>query len=127
MAKIRVVLADDSITFRRGLRKLLESDARVEVVGETGDGLEVVTLAARHCPDVVLMDIRMPGQDGLAAAREVREQNPEVDVVVLTSYDTPALRQEAREAGVREYLLKAATAEEILMGIRAHALSNPQH
>ncbi len=114
MHPIRVLLADDNITFRHGLRKLLESDARLEVVAEVGDGIAVVEQAKGRHPDVVLMDIRMPGQDGLAAAREIREHCPDVKVVVLTSYDTVALRAQAREAGVSAYLLKSEDAESLL-------------
>ena len=115
---IRVLLADDNAVFRHGLRKLLESDARMMVVGEARDGPEAVSLAARHRPDVVLLDIRMPGIDGLAAAREIKDATPEVTIIILTSYDTPALRSLARETGVRAYLRKGIGEAELLRHIR---------
>lgn len=118
MSQIRVVLTDDNPVFRQGLRKLLESASDVVVVGEAGDGLAVVELV-RTCPvDLVLMDIRMPGQDGLAAARQIRTQCPDVRVLVLTSYDTPTLRAEAKTAEVSTYLLKSVGADELLANIR---------
>ena len=127
MPPIRILLADDNITFRHGLRKLLESDARVEVVAEVGDGIAVVEQAKGRRPDVVLMDIRMPGQDGLAAAREIRKHCPGVKIVVLTSYDTPALRAQAREAGVSAYLLKAEDAESLLAVVATTKTPSPAH
>ena len=117
MSQIRVLLADDNVTFRHGLRRLLESDARRMVVGEARDGLEAVTLAARRHPDVVLLDIRMPGLDGLAAAREIKNASPEVTIIILTSYDTPALRSQAREAGVSAYLRKDVGEAELLRNV----------
>ncbi len=118
MSQIRVLLADDNNTFRHGLRKLLEGDARMTVVGEARDGLEAVTLAARRRPDVVLLDIRMPGLDGLAVAREIKHITPEVTIIILTSYDTPALRSRAREAGVSAYLRKDIGEAELLRHVR---------
>ncbi len=118
MSQIRVLLADDNVTFRHGLRKLLESDAQMVVVGEARDGLEAVTFAARRHPDVVLLDIRMPGLDGLAAAREIKQASPEVTIIILTSYDTPALRSRARESGVRAYLRKDIGEAELLRHVR---------
>ena len=122
MSPIRVLLADDNDIFRHGLRKLLESDARVVVVGEARDGLEVVNLAKRLSPDVILMDIRMPGQDGLAAARAIRACCPETKIIMLTSYDTVILRDKAKKLTIDIYLPKSLSDEAILQQIQMEVL-----
>lgn len=104
---IRVLLADDSSVFRRGLRTLLEADGRFQVVAEAADGYEVVREAERTRPDLVVMDIRMPHQDGLAAARMLRKRLPATQVVILTEYDNPRYRLEAEALGCSGYLLKS--------------------
>jgi len=112
---IRVLLADDSAAFRRGLRVLLEADGRFQVVAEAGDGYEAVREAERTAPDLVLMDIRMPGQNGLAAARAVRERLPATRVVILTEVDGWRFRAEA--AGCSGYLLKSDAPERLMGGV----------
>lgn len=103
----RVLLADDNETFRKGLRDLLE-DQGVAVIGEAGDGFEAVTLADALTPDIILMDIKMPGLDGIRAARIIKDRNPLVEIIVLSAYDDPALRREAGESRVRGYLVKGS-------------------
>ena len=109
---IRVLLADDSAAFRRGLRALLEADGRFEVVAEAADGDEAVREAERTQPDLVLMDIRMPRRDGLAAARVLRERLPATQVVILTEYDDPDYRTAAEAMGCSGYLLKRGDPQE---------------
>ena len=124
MSPLRILLADDNDTFRHGLRKLLESDARLQVIGEAREGEEAVNMAIRLAPDLVLMDIRMPGQDGLAAARAIRACCPGAKIIILSSHDTPALREEARHAGVHTYLLKSEASDDILHQV-SYELSSP--
>ncbi len=90
-----------------GLRRLLEADGRFIIVGEAEDGLEAVALATRLMPDVVVMDLRMPGLDGISAAREIRDGVPGAAVVILTEWDSPAARAGARAAGCAGYVLKS--------------------
>lgn len=118
---IRVLLADDHQLVRAGLRALLESSPDVELVGEARDGAEVLALTNRWCPDVVLMDLRMPGVDGVAATADLAERHPEVRVLVVTTYDTDADIVRATEAGAIGYLLKDASRDELLHAIRAAA------
>lgn len=118
---IRVLVADDHPIVRSGIVALLESAGDIEVVGTASTGLEAVELALRLGPDIVLMDLRMPGIDGdEATARIVRERG-DIRVVVLTTYETDASILTAIEAGASGYLLKAAPQDEILAGIRSVA------
>ena len=120
---IRVLLVDDQGLVRAGFRALLDDAGDIEVVGEAGDGAAAVDLARSTRPDVVLMDIRMPVLDGLAATRAIAA-DPElsgVRVLVLTTYDENALVFEAIRAGAAGYLLKDAEPAELLRGIRIAA------
>ena len=110
---IRVLLADDQRVVREGLATLLSLLAGVEVAGTAGDGDEAVELAARVCPDVVLMDLRMPRCDGVEATRRLRELDPNIKVLVLTTYADDRSVIDALRAGARGYLTKDAGAEEI--------------
>jgi len=118
---IRVVLADDEAMIRAGVRTILASDADIEVVAEAGDGRAAIEAARRHRPDVVLLDIRMPGLDGLSAAAELRETMPGTAVVVLTTFDEDVYVAEALEHGVSGFLLKASDPRELLIGVHAVA------
>ena len=118
MSLLRLLIADDNPIFRHGLRRLLESEPDLLVVGEAADGREAVELARRLAPDVVLMDIRMPGLDGLDAARQIRTLSPHVRILVLSSYDAPTLRAAAQAAGVKGYLDKSVEDEVILAWVR---------
>ena len=120
---IRVLLADDQALVRAGFRSLLESEPDVEVVGEAGDGEEAVRLATERSPDVVLMDIRMPGTDGLAAARRIMD-DPEladVRVVILTTFGLDEYVFEAIRAGASGFLLKDTEPTELIRTVRAAA------
>ena len=120
-APIRVVLADDHPVVRRGLAALLGTLRGVAVVGQAGTGADTLKEVALHHPDVVVMDLRMPTMDGVAATREISRHHPKVAVLVLTMFDEDALVAEALRAGARGYLLKGADQDEIERAIRAVA------
>ncbi|MDO8308847.1 MAG: response regulator transcription factor [Actinomycetota bacterium] len=111
---VRVLIVDDHPIFRAGLRERLESlDAPIEVVGETGDGATARSMTAALSPDVVLMDISMPGINGIEATRIIRAEFPEVEVVILSVYDDDQYVHAALEAGASGYLLKTVEAGEL--------------
>lgn len=116
---IRVAIADDHPTVRSGLRALLASVEGIEVVGDSSDGAAAVELALRERPQVVLMDIRMPGQDGIEATRRLAADAPEVAVLILTMLDDDESVFAAMRAGARGYVLKGAEQEEIVGAIHA--------
>jgi DNA-binding NarL/FixJ family response regulator len=116
---VRIVLADDHPVVRGGLRALIATIDGIEVVGEAGDGEAAVREAQLLRPDVVLMDVRMPGLGGVEATRRIRESTPETAVLILTMYDDDATVLTAMRAGARGYLLKGAEQEEIVGAIRA--------
>jgi DNA-binding NarL/FixJ family response regulator len=118
-ATIRVLVADDQRVVREGLVLLLELLGGIEVVGAAADGEQAMALAADLRPDVVLMDLRMPRLDGVAATRRLRERDPGVRVIALTTYDDEHSVMEAVRAGARGYLTKDARAEEIRQALEA--------
>ncbi len=119
---IRVLLVDDDPLLRSGVRLMLAPERDVEVVGEAGDGDEVLAAVDRHRPDVVLMDIRMPRVDGIAATRLVRAQPRPPAVIVLTTFDADELVVRGLEAGAIGFLLKDSSPAEIVRAIEhAHA------
>jgi DNA-binding NarL/FixJ family response regulator len=118
-AAIRVLVADDQRVVREGLVLLLELLGGIEVVGAAADGEQALALAADLRPDVVLMDLRMPRLDGVAATRRLRERDPEIRVIALTTYDDEQSVVQALRAGARGYLTKDAGAEEIRQALEA--------
>jgi len=116
---IRILLADDHDVVRRGLTALLDGTEGFAVVGAAADGEEAVTLAGEHDPDVVLMDLSMPGVDGIEATRRLMAERPESRVVVLTSFSDRERILDALDAGAVGYLLKDAEPDELLRGIAA--------
>ncbi|GHE86913.1 DNA-binding response regulator [Amycolatopsis deserti] len=118
---ITLVLADDHPVVRDGLRGIFTAEHGFEVLGEAGDGAEVVALAERVRPDVVLMDLRMPGTDGVHAIGELARLGNPARVLVLTTYDTDSDVLPAIEAGATGYLLKDAPREELFRAVRAAA------
>jgi DNA-binding NarL/FixJ family response regulator len=120
---IRVVLADDQVLVRAGFRALLEAQADIDVVGEAGDGKDAVRMAVELRPDVVLMDIRMPGMDGLEATRRI-VQDEHLDrtrIVILTTFDVDEYVFEALRVGASGFLVKDTEPELLLQGVRAVA------
>jgi DNA-binding NarL/FixJ family response regulator len=116
---VRLMIVDDQSLFRAGLVRLLDEDPRVEVVGQAGDGLEAVKQAAKLKPDVILMDLKMPGQDGIEATRQINEADPTINVVVLTTFETDSQVIQALKAGARGYVLKDSTPDAIVSSIIA--------
>ncbi len=117
--RIRVLIADDQRVVRDGLSMLVSLIDGVEVVGAASDGAEAVQLAEAHHPDVIMMDLRMPGTDGIAATADLRQRLPAARVLVLTTYADQAAILPALHAGARGYLTKDASAEQIETAIRA--------
>jgi DNA-binding NarL/FixJ family response regulator len=118
---IRVLLADDHDVVRRGLTALLEGADDMTVVAAAADGEEAVRLFGEHTPDVVLMDLSMPGVDGVEATRRVTSGSPDARVVILTSFSDRERILDALDAGAVGYLLKDAEPDELLRGVRAAA------
>jgi len=115
----RVLIVDDQTLFRTGLSRLLDEDPRVEVVGEAKDGAEAVVQAAKLKPDVVLMDIKMPNLDGIEAARQITQADPNIKVLMLTTFEADNQVIQALKAGARGYVLKDSTAQAIITSIAA--------
>ena len=120
-AKISVVLADDHAMVRHGLRVLLEAEPDMTVVGEVSDGLEVAPAAERLAPDVLVLDLALPGLGGLDAAREVGRRAPQTRIVVLSMHDSDAYVMEAVRKGAIAYVPKGAPAAELVAAIRSAA------
>lgn len=118
---IRILIADDHTLFRDGLRSLFASVAETEVVGEAAGGEEAIALAESLQPDVVLMDIQMPGLNGIEAARRITRTSPHVGVVMVTMFEDDESVFAAMRAGARGYVLKGAEQEEMLRAVRAAA------
>ena len=126
---VRVMIVDDQGLVREGLMTLLEAAAGIDPVAVASDGEEAVRLAARHLPDVVLMDLRMPRMDGVEATRRIREARPDTEVVVLTTHADEDSILDAMRAGARGYLTKDAGIAEISRAVQAaaahHAFLDP--
>ncbi|MDP9406294.1 MAG: response regulator transcription factor [Actinomycetota bacterium] len=118
---IRVVVADDHALFRRGLEMVLQSEPDIEVVAEANDGDEVVTVAEQHMPDLVLMDVRMPGRGGIDAARAIKDAVPHTKILMLTISDEEEDLYDAIKAGASGYLLKEIPIDEVADAIRSVA------
>jgi DNA-binding NarL/FixJ family response regulator len=123
MSVIRVLLADDQAVVRRGLRTILEAESDMEVVGEAGDGVEAVALAHRRDAGLVLMDVRMPRMDGIAATRLLAHPatGPPIDVLVVTTFDLDEVVFEALRAGAAGFLLKSAEPDVLIDAVRTVA------
>src|SRR5450759_2033040 len=119
MPRIRVIIADDHALLREGIRALLKLSEDIEVVGEAADGREAVAKCAELDPDVILMDIAMPGLGGLEAALEIRNASPRTKVLVLTQYDDREYVARFLKAGAAGYVLKKAAGSELAAAIRS--------
>lgn len=127
--KVKVLIADDQTLFREGIKDVLTGEKWIEVVGEAADGIEAVALAKKLKPDVVLMDIKLPKLDGIAATRKIREVAPEVNVLMLSSFEDEAHVLDAVQAGANGYLSKMLPAAELVNSIKtftAEGLMIPQ-
>ncbi len=128
--RIRVLVVDDHQVVRQGLRAFLEAQDDIEVVGEAADGAECVAAADRLRPDVVLLDLRMPGTDGLAALRALREHENPARVLVVTSFTEPAAVLPAVRAGAAGYVYKNVDPQALAAAVRAvhagHVLLHPE-
>lgn len=116
---IRILIAEDQRIVREGLIALLEDESEIEIVGEAADGRQAIQMFAALRPDVVLMDLQMPVLDGPEATRRIRAQSPDAHILVLTTYATDEFIFKALRAGAQGYLLKDASADELLAAIRA--------
>jgi len=119
MAKTRILIADDHAVLREGMRRLLEQEKDLEVVGEAVDGAEAIKLAAELKPDVALMDIVMPKLSGVEATKQIKKKSPATCVLILTAYSDIRYILGLLEAGASGYLLKSARSQEIVGAIRA--------
>jgi len=117
----RVLLADDQALVRAGFRMILEAQEDIEVVGEAGDGAQAIELARTHAPDVVLMDVRMPRLDGIAATRAIVGERPATRVLVLTTFDLDDYVYDALTAGASGFLLKDVGRDALVAAVRVIA------
>jgi two-component system, NarL family, response regulator NreC len=118
MAKIRILLADDHTLFRQGVKTLLAAESDMEVTGEAANGTEAVEKAAQLRPDLVLMDIGMPGPSSFETARQIRKNRPETKVLFLTMYDDEDYLVEGMEVGASGYVLKDSPAAQLVTAVR---------
>jgi DNA-binding NarL/FixJ family response regulator len=118
MAKIRILLADDHTLFRQGIRQLISAESDMEVIGEASNGSDAVDRAAELKPDLVLMDIGMPGLSSFEATRQIKKNRPETKVLVLTMYDDEDYLVESMEVGASGYVLKDSPAPQLVSAVR---------
>ena len=118
---IRILVADDHYVVRMGITALVNTEADMEVVGEAADGNQAVEMFQRLNPNLVLMDLRMPAKDGIAATKDIRTTNPNARVLMLTTYDGDTEIHRAMEAGAQGYVLKNSTGDKLIPALRAVA------
>jgi DNA-binding NarL/FixJ family response regulator len=116
---IRILLADDHPVVRQGLKTLLEGQSGWEVVGEASDGLEALNKADSLRPDVMVLDVTMPGMNGLEACRLLRQRTPDVEILFVTQHDSPQMMREALDAGARGYVVKSNAARDLLEAVKS--------
>jgi DNA-binding NarL/FixJ family response regulator len=122
----RVIVVDDQSLIREGLAIILDAQPDIEIVGQAADGQEAVALAGRLKPDVILMDIKMPRMNGIAATREIKRRHPAIQILILTTYSEDELVFEGIRAGACGYLLKDITREELAEAVRGAARGEAQ-
>lgn len=122
---IRVIIADDHAMVRVGLSTILDSFSDMQLVAEANNGTEAIELCKTLHPDVILMDVKMPGMDGIQATQQIKSRFPEVQVIVITSYDETNLVNKALQAGAIGYLLKNVSATELGNAIRNAKMNKP--
>lgn len=118
---IRVMLVDDQAMIRSGLQMILEAESDLQVIAEADSGQEAIRIAGRDKPDVILMDIRMPGMDGLTATKEILAANPSARVIILTTFDVDDYVYRALRVGASGFLLKNAPADDLIHAVRVVA------
>ena len=111
--KIKVIIADDHALLREGIRRLLELDPKIEVVTEVGDGQGAINMARRERPDIILMDVNMPGTDGLTATRVIKREMPQIKIIALTIYEDDEVVDMVK-AGASAYVLKDVAGNELI-------------
>jgi DNA-binding NarL/FixJ family response regulator len=116
-APVRIVIADDHEIFRNGFKLLMKNQAKLELVGEAGDGRELLYVAAKEQPDIVIMDIQMPVMDGIEACKHIRKSYPHMQVIALSMFNDDNLIVDMLEAGAKGYLLKNTNREELLTAV----------
>lgn len=124
-AQVRVLIVDDHEIVREGLDTLLGEEPSIEVVGQAANGIEAVTLAVATRPDVILMDLLMPGMDGIEATRRIRQMNPACQIIVLTSYVNDKQVRDAIEAGAIGYMMKDVLKPDLLRAIQTAKEGKP--
>jgi len=125
MKSIRILVVDDHSVVISGLRKFMMVNRDLESVGEAADGMEAIRMADLHKPDVILMDLLMPGMDGVAATREIHQKNPDVKIIALTSFAELNMVPGALQAGAVGYLEKNITAAELKNAIHSAYAGQP--
>ncbi len=118
MSRIRILLVDDHDLFREGLAGIISTQPDLQVIGEAGDGLEAIVKARELKPDLIMMDIQMPGCDGLEATQKIKRELPEIVIVMLTVRDEEEKLFEAIRSGAQGYLLKNIRSHDLLEGLR---------
>ncbi len=114
----RTLIVDDDASFRRRVKELLASEADIEVIGEGADGREAILQARKLKPDLVLMDVRMPGMNGVNATRHLKDELPELRVIILTIFDLQEYREAAMASGASGYVVKKSLIEDLVPAIR---------
>jgi DNA-binding NarL/FixJ family response regulator len=114
----RVLIVDDNAGFRRRVKRFLGSEPDIEVVGEAADGQEAILKARALQPDVVLMDVRMPGTNGINATRQLKEEMPEMQVIIVSRFDLEEYKEAAMSSGASAYVIKKSLVEELVPVIR---------
>jgi two-component system, NarL family, response regulator YdfI len=129
-SKIRILIVDDHLIIREGLRLILETQENFELVGEAAEGATAIRLAAELHPDIILMDLRMPGMDGLTAIEHLHVERPEIAIVILTTFNEDDLMRRGLRAGARGYLLKDTDRQTlfntIYAAVRGETLLGPE-
>jgi DNA-binding NarL/FixJ family response regulator len=118
MEKVRILIADDDARFRQRVRELLSSEPDVEIIGEASDGPDAVCQARQLGPDLVLMDVRMPGMTGLDAARQLKTEMPSLHIIILTLYELEEYKEAAMAMGVDNFIVKRLLLDELVPAIR---------
>lgn len=115
---VNILLADDHEVVRKGLKALLSAEPDFNIIGEAGDGIDTVELVSKLQPDILVLDLMMPGMNGLEVTRRLTKKNPDVGIIILSMHSNEAYVLEALRSGARAYVLKESPPEELILGIR---------